>query len=129
MLAAATSADKGSSAKYRTPRTIGSPAYKAGHMKLITGMRRSGPSLVARLFYEAGADLGAPGTFYRPDRWNPDGYFEQREIQGVNMKLIHGMLWKLAYFRLPSTETIRRRAERARAELRRLAQKYAGKVV
>jgi len=67
-------------------------------MKIITGMHRSGTSLVARLFFEAGADLGDPTTFYRPDRWNPDGYYEQPEIHGLNMKLTEGWLWKFVFF-------------------------------
>ena len=29
-------------------------------MKIISGMHRSGTSLVARLFYESGADMGNP---------------------------------------------------------------------
>lgn len=98
-------------------------------MKIITGMHRSGTSLVARLFHEAGADLGPRDTFYRADRWNPDGYFEQPDVQAANMKLIHGPFWKLAYFRLPSAEVIVRRSDRLSARLRAVAQKYAGKVV
>lgn len=92
-------------------------------------MHRSGTSLVARLFLDAGADLGARDTFYRADRWNPDGYYEQPDVQRVNMRLIHGPFWKLAYFRLPSAAVIARRAQRAAASIRDVAQKYAGKVV
>ena len=42
-------------------------------MKIITGMHRSGTSLVAQIAHRAGAEMGDPETFYRPDRWNPDG--------------------------------------------------------
>ena len=67
-------------------------------MKLIAGMHRSGTSLVARLAFELGADFGDPETFYRPDRWNPDGYFEQIDIHAINMPLINGPLWKFSLF-------------------------------
>jgi hypothetical protein len=98
-------------------------------MKLISGMHRSGTSLVAQIFAAAGADLGDPATFYRPDRWNPDGYFEQTEVHAVNMPLINGPFWKLAYFFLPSEETILRRARSRAGEIARVADRYRGKVV
>ena len=98
-------------------------------MYLISGMHRSGTSLVARLFHRAGADLGSPDTLYGPDRWNPDGYFEQKEIQAVNIPLIHGAWGKLAYFRLPATRTILRRAARRHAQIASVAAKYQDKVV
>lgn len=98
-------------------------------MRLITGMHRSGTSLIARMFFEAGADMGNPGTFYPADKWNPEGYFEQREIHAVNMPLINGPWWKLANFHLPSTQTILRRAEPMAEQIRRAATRYQGKVV
>jgi hypothetical protein len=98
-------------------------------MRLITGMHRSGTSLVARMFSEAGADLGDPEGFYPADEWNPDGYFEQREIHAINMPLINGPWWKLTNFHLPSTKTILRRAESKAAQIEETAAKYQGKVV
>ena len=92
-------------------------------------MHRSGTSLVARLFLEAGADLGNPDTFYRADKWNSDGYFEQTDIHAINMPLINGPWWKFAYYRLPSTKTILRRANRREEQIRETAQAYRGKVV
>ena len=47
-------------------------------MYLITGMHRSGTSLVAQIFFEVGMDFGDPENFYPADRWNPDGYFGKR---------------------------------------------------
>jgi hypothetical protein len=79
-------------------------------MKIITGMHRSGTSIVAKLFHEARANMGNPDTFYPADKWNPDGYFEQPDIHAINMPLINGYLWKFAYFWLPSTQTILKRA-------------------
>lgn len=98
-------------------------------MFIISGMHRSGTSLVARLFHEAGADMGDPETFYRPDQWNPDGYFEQPDIHAINMPLINGPWGKLAYFRPPSTATIMRRAARRTEQIRATAAKYQDKVV
>lgn len=98
-------------------------------MKLITGMHRSGTSLVARLFYEAGANMGDPETFYRPDQWNPDGYYEQPDIHAINMPLINGNLWKFAYFWLPSTRTIMKRSPRFREMIQVTASKYDDSIV
>jgi len=98
-------------------------------MKIISGMHRSGTSLVARLFYESGADMGNPNTFYRPDKWNPDGYFEQPDIHAINMPLINGYFWKLAYFWLPSTKTILKRATYRTEQIYQIATKYKGKIV
>lgn len=98
-------------------------------MKLISGMHRSGTSLVARLSFAAGADMGDPRTFYEPDRWNPDGYFEQKDIHAVNMPLINGSLGKLSYFFLPSEETIHRRGRVRAGQIRLTGAKYRGKVV
>lgn len=98
-------------------------------MYIITGMHRSGTSLVARLFCESGADMGDPAHFYRPDRWNPEGYYEQPEIHAVNMPLINGPWGRLAYLRLPTTNTILRRAARRRDQIRETAAKYDGKIV
>jgi len=98
-------------------------------MYIISGMHRSGTSLVARLLYEAGADMGDSATFYRGDKWNPDGYYEQPEVHRINMRLINGWWGKLAYFKLPGTETIMRRAGRIRGDIGRMAAKYKDKVV
>lgn len=92
-------------------------------------MHRSGTSLIARLFYEAGADMGNSDTFYRPDRWNPEGYFEQPDIHAINIPLINGPWWKFAYFHLPSTETILKRAEKRKDQIQNTAKAYNGKVI
>lgn len=98
-------------------------------MKIISGMHRSGTSLVARLFHEAGAEMGDPATLYPGDRWNPDGYFEQPAFHAINMPLIHGPYGRLAYLSLPSPRTIERRAGRLREQIRSTAQAYRGRIV
>lgn len=98
-------------------------------MKIITGMHRSGTSLIANLFHEAGADMGTPETFYRADRWNPRGYYEQPDIHEINMPLINGPWWKFAYFRLPSSKTILKRGQNYSGQIKAMGEKYRGKIV
>lgn len=98
-------------------------------MKLITGMHRSGTSITARLFFEAGADLGDPDTFYPGDRWNPDGYFEQPDFHSINMPLINGLWGKFSYFKLPTEKTILYRSKRFSKVIPEIAEKYKGKIV
>lgn len=98
-------------------------------MRIITGMHRSGTSLVARLFHEAGADMGDPDTFHTADRWNPDGYFEQPDIHDVNMPLIHGPWGRASYLLLPSEATIARRAAKMSDRIERIARAYDDRVV
>lgn len=92
-------------------------------------MHRSGTSLVARIFYEIGADMGNADNFYRPDKWNLDGYYEQPDIHAINMPIVNGHLWKVSYLWLPSTRTIMKRAEKRAGQLRETAARYRNKVV
>ena len=92
-------------------------------------MHRSGTSLVARLFFEAGADMGEAETFYRADKWNSNGYYEQVDIHAINMPLINGYMWKFAYFFLPSTQTILRRARKYEHQIIQAGKNYQGKIV
>ena len=71
-----------------------------------------------------GANLGDERTFYRPDRWNPEGYFEQPDIHRINMPLVNGIFWKFSYFLLPSTSTILRRGRRMSKLIRETYRKY-----
>jgi len=98
-------------------------------VNIITGMHRSGTSLIARLLYEAGVDFGNPETFYRPDRWNTDGYYEQPEIFQINRKLLHGFWGKLSYFFLPSEEKILKRGKKHSEKINSLYEKYKNKFV
>lgn len=98
-------------------------------MKLIAGMHRSGSSLVAQLCYRLGADLGDPATFYPPDKWNPGGYYEQRDIQEININLINGMWGRLAYLRLPAVQTILRRSTRLAEAIKRADVKYRDRII
>ena len=98
-------------------------------MQLICGMHRSGTSLVAQIAHNAGADFGDPENFWPADAWNPQGYFEHRDIIAVNRRLINGRIGKLHYLFPPSQSLISKRAERYKTELKLLASKYADNVV
>lgn len=98
-------------------------------MHLICGMHRSGTSLIAGMAHQLGADLGDPDGFHPADRWNPDGYFEQREILAVNRRLVDGPWGRAAYLRLPSERTIGARARRLAGDIERLAERYRRRLV
>ena len=92
-------------------------------------MHRSGTSLVAKIFFEAGANMGGAGTFYKTDRWNPEGYYEQSDLRFLNIDLLHGPWGRWAYFKLPGQALILKRAARRRKDLEIMAQKYAAMLV
>tara|TARA_A100001015_G_scaffold104711_1_gene116223 strand:- start:3092 stop:3814 length:723 start_codon:yes stop_codon:yes gene_type:complete len=98
-------------------------------MILISGMHRSGTSLVAKLLYEAGADFGNPEGFYPPDKWNRGGYFEQKKIIRLNMKLLHGRWGRLAYLRLPSVKTILSRGSLLNETLKEVSKEIENQVI
>ena len=98
-------------------------------MNIIAGMHRSGTSLLARLVNEAGGDFGDPAGFYPANRWNSDGYFEQREIIETNIILINHHYGQLAYILLPSQKTIKKRARTHRETLIKLCDKYKNTIV
>ena len=98
-------------------------------MQLICGMHRSGTSLVGQIAHKAGANFGNQQDFWPADRWNPQGYFEQKDIIAINKKLINGRLGKFHYFFPPDENLIAKRVRSCEAELKLLAQKYADNVV
>lgn len=56
---------------------------------VVLGPFRSGTSLVARMLSELGVDFGDFETMEpAPDRYNPTGYFQHREVALVNRHLI-----------------------------------------
>lgn len=98
-------------------------------MILIAGMHRSGTSMLAGLLYKSGADFGRPEDFYPADIWNPDGYFEQQDIQKLNMKLIHGPWGKLSYLNLPTPQTVLSRGRRLDEALTEVSKRIENQVV
>jgi hypothetical protein len=91
---------------------------------IVTGMHRSGTSLVARICYEAGFDLGRHESFYPGDKWNPHGYYEQLEVLRINRSLLHGNWGRLTYLCLPSAETILRRAKEESCYIREVSSRF-----
>ncbi len=54
----------------------------------VTGMHRSGTSLVARLLHLCGLDLGPTAELIPPRPDNPDGFWENRRLVAVNDALL-----------------------------------------
>jgi hypothetical protein len=92
-------------------------------------MHRSGTSLIARLIYNAGGDFGNPETFYRPDKWNSEGYYEQPEIFKINRKLLHGFWGRISYFFLSEEQNILKRGKKQSKQIQYLSAKYKGKFI
>lgn len=59
-------------------------------MILVTGMHRSGTSLVAMTMETLGVSFGDHAAFYAADRWNAKGYFERRDVMDINSRMITG---------------------------------------
>ncbi|GAB4383527.1 MAG: hypothetical protein Kow0075_15660 [Salibacteraceae bacterium] len=98
-------------------------------MKIITGMHRSGSSILSKLFFECGADFGPVQTMYPADKWNPDGYYEQLDILKVNLFLVNGPFGKLSYLKLPSDKTILQRSGHVADQIRKIGKDYEERCV
>lgn len=95
-------------------------------MKIITGMHRSGTSIVARLLHAAGADFGDSRTFHPADEWNPDGYYEQRTILTLNRKLLEGRWGKFANIFPPSNARVLKRGQDLAGEICAAVEMFRG---
>jgi hypothetical protein len=58
---------------------------------LVTGMHRSGTSLVAMTMEALGVSFGDHAEFYAADEWNAKGYFERRDVMDINSRMITGL--------------------------------------
>jgi len=104
-------------------------------MIVVTGMHRSGTSMIAHLIGELGVPLGDPSNFLQTDRWNPRGYFEHRDVVDLNSLIVTGFEWttggirgvlrQIVYSSRPSRRALGRRARRYAPEIARLSDKYA----
>jgi hypothetical protein len=102
-----------------------------GPMNVVTGMHRSGTSLVAMTLDALGLDFGDHEAFYTPDEWNEEGYFERRDVIDLNSRILTGFtrtqtafassVGKLRYLSQPSPQSITRRADSLRQEIDSLA--------
>jgi len=103
-------------------------------MIVVTGMHRSGTSLVCQLLAGMGVSFGAAEDRFPSDRWNAAGYFEQRTVMDCNSRIVTGLprnrsrlvawLSKLVYLTMPGAAAIARRAERERAAVAELGRQY-----
>jgi len=60
------------------------------HNIIICGSGRSGTSMVAGLFANAGYFMG--GHVHDPDRWNAKGYFESVAVNSINEEILSGVI-------------------------------------
>lgn len=103
-------------------------------MILVTGMHRSGTSLVCQLLAAMGVPFGAAEDRFPSDRWNAAGYFEQKAVMDTNSRLVTGWprnrsrwsAWcsKLVYLCMPAAARIGLRAGHERAAITALGQQY-----
>lgn len=122
-------------------------------MIVVTGMHRSGTSLVTNILYELGMDLGDLSEMYATDRWNAEGYFENVSVLMLNERIVLGDAlyseryrtskpgerpwWsrllmaaaKSRYLFLRSADGIHARAQQKRAEIESAASRFDSIVV
>lgn len=108
-------------------------------MIVVTGMHRSGTSLVSQLLSELGVDFGDSKAFYCADQWNEKGYFETRQIVDANSRLITGVartdgslaaaLSQIRYLAMPNQDVINRRSSRMKHLLKDAVHGYGNKAV
>ena len=61
----------------------------------VTGMHRSGTSLVARLLTSSGIYSGGTADFHEPEKQDPNGYWEHKDFLEINERLLResGASW------------------------------------
>jgi hypothetical protein len=95
----------------------------------VTGMHRSGTSMVARLLHTCGIFLGPEDELNRPSPDNPEGYFESRSFVTLNEDLLaqFGGSWDdppsfpAGWELSPAIDPLLERAEKLIAQFRRQA--------
>ncbi|MBI2312536.1 MAG: hypothetical protein HYU77_08545 [Betaproteobacteria bacterium] len=55
---------------------------------VVLGVFRSGTSLVSRILAELGVDFGPGAALFGPTRFNPDGFFQRRDVLEANTRFI-----------------------------------------
>lgn len=101
-------------------------------MILVTGMHRSGTSLVAMTMEALGISFGDHGAFYEADRWNARGYFERRDVMDINNRMITGfrrtgsrmaaLAGQLRYLSEPDINSVLGRGRRFAEEISRIGE-------
>ncbi|CAK6696118.1 glycosyltransferase [Synechococcus sp. CBW1107] len=97
---------------------------KAGPLILVSGMHRSGTSLLGSLLPPLGVPV--PGDLVKADSHNPEGYYEHREVVNVQEQLLIelGRWWPSATgpLPLPADWLLRPSSQHTSAILRQLIQ-------
>lgn len=64
---------------------------------IVLGPFRSGTSLVSRILSKLGVDFGPWERMLKPDRFNPDGYFQHKDVRIANNRLIKSAASSVAW--------------------------------
>jgi hypothetical protein len=106
---------------------------------VITGMHRSGTSLVSMVLDSFGLGFGDHSEFYAADQWNQEGYFERRDVVDINSRLITGFnrttstissaASQAGYLLWSSERSMKRRASVLQPEISRLSRALDGLAV
>jgi hypothetical protein len=106
---------------------------------VVTGMHRSGTSMVCQLLRALGLDFGPSGEMYQADEWNAAGYLEARDVLDLNSRLVSGhprtqgavrtFLSQVCYVTMPGPGRIARRARQLRAEIDALGARHESHAV
>lgn len=101
-------------------------------MMIVTGMHRSGTSLLAMTLEQLGVPFGPPEAFYQADQWNARGYFERRDVIDVDSRMISGLdrtgsrsakaLGQVRYLTQPRLSRVVARGERYHETMAAIAQ-------
>ncbi len=108
-------------------------------MIVVTGMHRSGTSLIANLLMELGVPFSDPAEFLGADEWNAKGYFEASDILDTNSRIVSGFPYcqggwirtasQIVYATHPGPAALKRRFRGLRADVDALFAKYRGVAV
>lgn len=108
-------------------------------MILVSGMHRSGTSLLAMTMETLGVEFGPVDAFYQADQWNARGYFERRDVIDLNSRMISGLertgsdaakaVGQVRYLAQPRLDRVVRRGAKYADEMRRIDAEVAGGAV
>lgn len=114
--------------------------YPVGRMHVVTGMHRSGTSLLAMWLAAAGAPTAPMSEFYGADEHNPRGYFEEKVLIDLNSLMLTGRprttgtrashaAASAAYLRGPNSDDVARRSNALAPQLQNYANNRSGVLV
>ena len=111
-------------------------------MVIITGAGRSGTSMVSQLLQQFGLDFGNEdelNDLNPADQFNERGYYEQKDVNNLNSRLItsyprrlnifYTLLSRLVYTTMPNQNAVLARAKIYSQEIRDVSKKYSKSVV